>query len=371
MLIVGGGGRFSWVGSDDLLDGETFTDITSSRYRQKGVSHYEARGSVFFSAELKAADWATFTAGSRLDYNTETDFFLSPRLAVVFRPAAGQFVRLSAARSFRKPSFLEKGTHLDVSFPDDSPVTGGDRELFREFMTRVVGNEEVGNEELTAFEAGYLGNFFDEKLSVALDLYCNLYRKRNDVRAEIIPDEQGMPDLDRSTYRYEETGFDLDIIGAELAVRFNPTKHISFLASWTHKEIYHHEAGKWGVSDPRNFLTLGGRFRTEMGLLGSLYVFGRSEFHDLRVPSPYGLLEEPIQMRAKKTMLILGKLGWNWEPKKGVQLEGGVKIFQPISPFAAPHFWSRDKGGGVTPDGRLFGSQLLGRIVSAYLQGTF
>jgi iron complex outermembrane receptor protein len=371
LLIAGGGGRVSWVGSDDLLDGESFTDITSPDYREAGISHWEMRGSAFLHAELKAADWATLTAGTRLDYNTETGWFLSPRLAIVFTPTAGQFLRLTAGRAFRKPSFLERGTHLDVEFPADSAVGPGDQILFREFMTRVVGNEWIGNEELTSFEAGYLGNFLDEKLSVALDLYCNLYRSKNDIRAEIFAGDQGLPDLERSTYRYEESGFDLDIIGSELAVRFNPSKYLSFLAVWTHKEIYYHETGTWGVRDPRNFITLGGRFRTELGLLGSLFVFTRSEFRDMRVVNPAGLLEDPLQIHVDEAMLLLGKLGWSWSPMEGVQMEGGIKIFQPISPYTAPHSRVRDKGGGVTPDGRHYGAILLGRIVSAYLQGSF
>jgi len=371
LLIVGGAGRVSWVGSDDLLDGNTFADITSSGYHERGLSHLEMRASAFAHAELKAADWATLTAGARLDYNTETDWFLSPRLAVVLRPAAGQFVRLSAARSFRKPSYLEAGVHLDVSFPDDSAVSGGDRELFREFMSRVIGNEGVGNEELSSFEAGYLGRFLDDQLSVALDLYCNLYRSRNDVVANIIPGEQGLPDLRNSTYRYEETENDLDVIGSELTVRFQPDKSLALLFIWTHKEFYYHRTGSWGVQDPRNYLTLGGRFRTEMGLLGSLFVFTRSEFNDISVASPNGLLEPPLQMHVDEGMLLLGKLGWSWSTKPGMQLEGGVKIFQPVALGGSPHLQARDEGGGITPDGRFYGAQLLGRIVSAYLQGSF
>jgi len=371
LVIVGAAGRFSWVASDDLLDGNTFADITSSRYHEKGLTHWEMRASAFVHTELQAADWATLTAGARLDYNTETDWFLSPRLAVVLKPADGQFVRASAARSFRKPSFLEKGTHLDVSFPDDSPVSGGDRELFREFMSRVIGNESVGNEELSSFEAGYLGNFFNDRLSVALDLYCNLYRSRNDVVANILPGEQGLPDLRNSTYRYEETQNDLDVIGSELTVRFQPDKSLALLFIWTHKEFYYHRTESWGTQDPHNYLTLGGRFRTEMGLLGSLFVFTRSEYNDISVASPNGLLEPPMHMHVDNGMLLMGKLGWNWSPKPDMQLEGGVKFFQPISLYDSPYFLARDQGGGITPDGRLYGAQLLGRIVSAYLQGSF
>ena len=61
----------------------------------------------------------------------------------------------------------------------------------------------------------------------------------------------------------------------------------------------------------------------------------------------------------------------HWQRREGVALEGGVKIFQPISPFASPHFRVRDKGGGYTLEGEPYGAILLGRIVSAYLQGSF
>jgi hypothetical protein len=163
----------------------------------------------------------------------------------------------------------------------------------------------------------------------------------------------------------------MNIIGSELTVRFKPIKSLSLLAIWTHKEIYRPATEEWTVQDPRNFITLGGRFRTELGLLGSLFIFTRSEFNDARVVNPAGLLEPPLQMHIDNGMLLTGKLGWSWSPKAGVDLEGGVKIFQPISLHSSPHFRARDKGGGITPDGRYYGAILLGRLVSAYLQGSF
>jgi len=371
LIIVGGGGRFSWLGSDELLDSDTFTNPDSPAYLEPGMDHLEARGGAFLHAELKASDWLTLTTGTRLDYNTETDWFLSPRLAAVFKPDKGQFIRFSVARAFRKPSYLEKRVHLDVTFPEDSQISPGDRGLFRNFMTRVIGNDHVGNEVLTAFEAGYLGSFFDDKLRVTLDIYCNLYRRRNDIVARLLRDEHGLLDLEKSTYQYEDTGNDLDVIGSELAVRYQPADAVSLLAVWTHKEYYYHESGRWGVSDPRNFITLGGRFRLEPGLLGSLFVFARSEFTDMRVANPAGLLEDPLQVHVDESVFVLAKLGWSFSPSAGAELETGIKLFQPLAPFSEQVFHARDKGGGVTPDGMTYGAALLGRMVSVYLQGSF
>ncbi len=371
MLIVGGGGRFSWLESDQLLDAETFGDITSSRYHQVGLSHWQMRGNAFVHGEISPVDWMTITASLRLDYNTITDIFLSPKLAAVCNPAPGQFVRLGVTRAFHKPTYLESGIHFNVTFPDDSPITVHDQDLFREFMTRVLGYDGLENEELLSFEIGYLGRFLEDRFSVALDLYFNRYQNRSGLDSKIVVNEQGLPDLEKSSFMYSNVGEDIDVLGSELVIRFAPTPSSALMASWVHKEIYLREAGVWDGREPRNFITLGGRFRTELGLLGSLYLFTRAGYLDTAVFNPGGILEPPLQKRVDDAMLFLGKLGWRWPEVNGVELECGVKISLPVSPFQAPHFLARDMGGGVTPEGRIYGAHLTGRVATAYLQGSF
>ena len=53
------------------------------------------------------------------------------------------------------------------------------------------------------------------------------------------------------------------------------------------------------------------------------------------------------------------------------ELEVGVKLFLPVSPFEEPHFRYREKGGGISRNGRDFGGDILRRMVFAYLQGSF
>ena len=371
MLIIGGGGRFSWLESGQLLDAETFDDITSPRYHEVGLSHWQMRGNAFVQGELSPADWVTVTASMRLDYNTITDFFLSPKLAAVFKPASGQFIRLGVTRAFHKPSYLESGIHFNVSFPDDSPFTGSDRELFREFMTRVLGYEGLEDEELISFELGYLGRFLDDRFSVALDLYFNRYQNRSALDSNIVVTEQGLPDLEESSFMYGNIGEDIDVLGSELVVRYSPAPSIALMAAWVHKEIYLRDAGVWDAREPRNFITLGGRFKTDMGLLGSLYVFTRSRYLDTAVFNPGGILEPQLAKRVEDAMLFLGKLGWRFPEAGGVELECGVKVSLPVSPFKAPYFNVRDMGGGTTPEGKNYGAHYNGRIATAYLQGSF
>ena len=371
MVIVGGGGRFSWLESDQLLDAETFGEITSSRYHQVGLSHWQMRANAFVQGELSPVDWVTVTASMRVDYNTITDVFLSPKLAAVCKPAPGQFVRLGVTRAFHKPTYLESGIHFNVTFPDTSPITGPDRDQFREFMTRVLGYDSLENEELISLEFGYLGQFLDDRFSVALDFYFNRYQNRSALDSNIIVTEQGLPDLERSSFMYGNIGEAIDILGSELVIRFHPTPSSALMAAWVHKEIYLRGANVWDGREPRNFITLGGRFKTDRGILGSLYVFTRAGYLDTAVFNPGGILEPPLQERVEDAMLFLGKLGWRFPGAGGVELECGIKVSLPVSPFAAPHFKVRDMGGGTTREGKNYGAHYNGRIATAYLQGSF
>lgn len=372
LLIAGCVGRVSWLGSDQLLDAESFADPTSPDYHRQGISHWEGRAGGYLHAELEAARWATVTGGLRFDYNTVTGPFISPRLAAVFMPVDGQFFRLGAARSFRKPAFIETHAHLAVDFPEESPITGPARQEFQEFMTRVIGNPDLVNEELWSFEAGYLGEFLDDRLRVNLDLYFSIYSRVNHVEDAIVLDEQGLPDLQQSSAMFQnrDPGHGRYFIGAELMVRYSPTDRLSFMAYWAHrKEFYQHDFGL-SEGNPKNMLGLGGRFRTGHGLLGSLYLFTRSEFTAGGITSPEGLLGRTRERHMDNVALVIGRFGWEI-PAGGLEAEAGLKLFLPVSPFSAPHFNYREEGGFTDPYGRVYGGELLGRQLTAYLQGSF
>ncbi len=370
LLIAGGGGRVSLVDSDQLLDAQTYSDITNSRYHRAGISHQETRAGAFVHAELAPADWVTVTGGVRLDYNTVTGLFLSPRLAAVFRPAPGQFIRMGVARAFRKPAFIETHLHLMAEFPPDSPITGQDQVKFQEFLTRVVGNLKLENEKLLSFEAGYLGRFLKDRLSVSLDLYYNLHTDQIVMDSNVIQTDQGLPDLELSSFRFNHVAPDIYIVGSELRVSFDLSKHVALTASWTHREVFELESGANQDSSPKNLITLGARFKTPSGLLGSLYVFSRSRFLDISVPNPAGLMEEIQKMHLDDSVLLLGKLAWRWQLPEGVELEAGVKLFLPVS-LSDFSFRYYEVGGGITPAGKRYGGEELHRVVTGYLQGSF
>jgi len=367
LLIVGAGSRVSLLNSDQLLDASTFGDITSAKYRQPGIDHLEARAGAFLHTELAPTDWMTITCGARFDYNTVTGEFISPRLSTVFRPAARQYLRLGVARAFRKPAFLETHTHLMVDFPADSPISGPAQDHFQQFMTRVLGNLELVNEELFAIEAGYLGFFFDGKLRVALDLYYNFFRNEAELVSNIIDGESGLPDLFESSLMNVSNHDYLRIVGSELTIKYSPIKSISLLASWSHREVLNREVDE----SPKNMITVGGLFNFDCGLVGSLYAFSRSDYWNRWGSSPGGLLEPLQAAHMPSVILVLGRLGWRWAKSDTVELETGLKLMLPISPFEAPYFNYRDEQGGQTQDGKLYGADMLRRMVTVYLQGSF
>ncbi len=159
-----------------------------------------------------------------------------------------------------------------------------------------------------------------------------------------------------------------DIFGSELSARFDLSRSFSLMAYWDHKLAF--EAGQASDRSPKHLMGLGGRFRLDSGLLGSLFAFSRSEFTDRGVQNLAGVLEDLLVQHMDNAVLLMERLGWAYGSHGGLNLEAGMRISLPIS-FTAPHFRFRDEGGGITTHGRYYGGYELARAVTAYLQGSF
>jgi hypothetical protein len=266
---------------------------------------------------------------------------------------------------------MNSGLHPQAEFPDDSPIKGTAEVEFQEFMTRVIGNRGIDNEELISVELGYVGEFLSGRLGVSADLYWNHFTDEITFDPNIVPDQRGLPDLDLSSFMFANVGPDYHIFGSELAVRFSPIRPVSLDASWTHREVFDTRAGDFSTASPRNFITLGGRFLPESGLVASLYLHSRSDFYDRDVQNPAGLLQPLLSRHMDTAVLLLARLGWRRRFCDRFALEAGVRLFLPLSPFSAPHFRYRDEGGGITLGGRPYGGEELCRVVTGYLQGSF
>lgn len=191
------------------------------------------------------------------------------------------------------------------------------------------------------------------------------------LKSQVVEDERGLPDLEQSSFMFYNDGPDINIFGSELGVRFTPSKSVSLLASWSNRQVVNVIKEDPPAQNPQNQITLGGRFQTESGLVGSLYALTRSELRFRSLENPAGLLEPLLEQHVDHVVLVLAKLGLRTAFKQKFLLEVGVKLFLPISPFSAPHFKYYEDAGGTTPMGRNFGAAQLGRMVTGYIQGSF
>jgi hypothetical protein len=235
-----------------------------------------------------------------------------------------------------------------------------------------MGNPALDNEELWAFEAGYLGRFLDGKLTVNLELYCNVHTDIINLETHIVPDETtGLPDLDTSSLLFLNSDEGIYILGSELTTRFKLTPEIILVATWAHREVFDLDSGEPWDTVPKNLMAVGGRFHAGYGLVGSLYLHSRSEFKDRWVENPGGLLEPSLVQHMPNVFLVLGRLGWKFRTAAGVHVEAGLKLFLPVSPSREPLFRIREKGGVINRLGHNYGGEELVRVLTAYLQGSF
>ena len=77
--------------------------------------------------------------------------------------------KLGVAGKEKSVLSLEVGKRISVDaaveFAEGSvELTGPARERFQEFMSKSIGNPNLGNEELTSVEVGYLGLYLDGML---------------------------------------------------------------------------------------------------------------------------------------------------------------------------------------------------------------
>jgi outer membrane receptor protein involved in Fe transport len=112
---------------------------------------------IFFSEHLR---WIIGARADRFDVLHKVVF--SPRTALLIKPRGNQTFRLSFNRAFRAPSLVN--TFLETGFVNRIDL--GAAGTFA-FPTVAVGNEQLQEERLSAYEAGYIGGFGRTTLGAA------------------------------------------------------------------------------------------------------------------------------------------------------------------------------------------------------------
>ena len=125
-------------------------------------------GGGYIQDEIFITDYLRWVVGSRLDkFSSIDDAVFSPRTAVLLKPAPEHTIRASFNRAFRAPSHINNNIDVTVVTPVVLPVVG----LFA-FPTRAVGNTELKQETMTAWELGYTG-VLASRATVTASVYWN------------------------------------------------------------------------------------------------------------------------------------------------------------------------------------------------------
>jgi outer membrane receptor protein involved in Fe transport len=131
-------------------------------------------GGAYIQDEFLASDMFKVVAGARVDkFSSIDNAVFSPRVAVVIKPKPDHSVRASYNRAFRAPSMVNN--NLDTTIATALPL-GAINPIFGSAIyyvpTRAVGNPELTEELIDAFEVAYTGSIRN-RATVSVAWYYN------------------------------------------------------------------------------------------------------------------------------------------------------------------------------------------------------
>jgi outer membrane receptor protein involved in Fe transport len=114
-------------------------------------------GGAYVQDEIFLTDRFRWLVGGRLDkFSSIDNAVFSPRTTLMYKPSPNQTFRLSFNRAFRAPSFTNN--NLDVVLLNQANLSAISPVLSAfVFPFRAVGNPDLDQETMTAFEIGYTG----------------------------------------------------------------------------------------------------------------------------------------------------------------------------------------------------------------------
>ena len=110
-------------------------------------------GGAYVQDEIFLGDKFRWVIGAAIDNSRRIEnAVFSPRTTLMFKPESNQRSACRSNRAFRAPSLINNHLNVTILTPVTLPLVG----LFA-FPTQAVGNPDLEQETLTAFEIGYSG----------------------------------------------------------------------------------------------------------------------------------------------------------------------------------------------------------------------
>ncbi len=132
-----------------------------------------SEGGGFVQDEIFLNDHFRWVLGGRVDkFSSIDDPVFSPRTTFMIKPGAAQTFRVSFNRAFRAPSFINN--HVDTTILSEVNL-GAISPAFARFVfpIRAVGNADLRQETMTAYEIGYTG-VVANRATVTAAVYWNV-----------------------------------------------------------------------------------------------------------------------------------------------------------------------------------------------------
>jgi iron complex outermembrane receptor protein len=132
-----------------------------------------SEGGGYVQDEIFLSDHFRWVVGGRLDkFSSIDDPVFSPRTTFMIKPNAAQTFRVSFNRAFRAPSFINN--HIDTTILSEVNL-GAISPAFARFIfpIRAVGNADLRQETMTAYEVGYTG-VLGRRATVTAAVYWNV-----------------------------------------------------------------------------------------------------------------------------------------------------------------------------------------------------
>jgi len=293
------------------------------------------------------------TAGLRFDYNSVTDYELSPRAAVVFIPAEGHSVRVGYAHAFLKPTFFESS--LDVRLLDIN-------NLGLESMD--LSAPDLKNETIDSLELGYGAGFFGGRLLVRMSLAYNWYRDTIGFLVE--PDKMdylpgGIPDLSGPGFGYTNDPVGEDGYNAELEIVARPTERSRLFVQACYRDIFNADTGDSDSGEPAWQMALGADLSGASGWTASLRAFFTDEFIS-GFRGPEGVLIDSVMVKVPASWFLNARIAWTLAGDPG-RIKAGVEAFNLLN------FRYRQYGGLDMPNRYDFWGETVGRRITLFVQG--
>jgi iron complex outermembrane receptor protein len=114
-------------------------------------------GGAYLQDEIFFGNRFRWVIGGRVDkFSSIADAVFSPRTTFMIKPAPAQTFRVSFNRAFRAPSFINN--HIDTTILNEVNLSALSPLLARFiFPIRAIGNPNLTQETMTAYEVGYTG----------------------------------------------------------------------------------------------------------------------------------------------------------------------------------------------------------------------